>query len=363
MNLEVEHSTVEALAKEAAVLVEDLSQTIYPVGQEHIPKKRQEYSYYAATAQFGSVSEVVLVRRAKLPVSGRVELFAARKLRTALGVKDGDVLAVALYPRQSQIRTHSGTLVMVLTTSDGLLFCADRMVSDREGAAFSNVKKVEVIDNRFVFAVTGMSVIENVNANKATRFFDVQEITRRYFAKVNNVVDCNEYRRTLGQQIWEGLNRMPFQHWPSTPPGSLCEVVVGWVSSDGPYLDITSVGYEKRNPLQLQMRGNAHDRETLTIINAIVAGRTEVWNEILRGSDSQFDDLRQNRAVRVFADGNRLLSEVTVDDATEFATLIFAATRERTPLLRAGPVGVGVECDYVHLTASGPKWINLRFGV
>jgi hypothetical protein len=90
------------------------------------------------------------------------------------------------------------------------------------------------------------------------------------------------------------------------------------------------VGYEKRQPLQLQMRGDIHDPDNLTLANAVVAGQTEVCNEILRGADPRFNDLRQDRGVRLFAEGNRLSSEVTVDEATRFAALIFAATRDRT---------------------------------
>jgi hypothetical protein len=117
------------------------------------------------------------------------------------------------------MRAHTGTLVIVLTTRDGLFFCADRMVSDLDGSAFSNVKKLEVVGNRFVFAVAGISVIENVKAARASRLFDVQSITRNYFAsEQNESVDSRDYRRTLGEQIWQGLNQMPFEHWPGTPP-------------------------------------------------------------------------------------------------------------------------------------------------
>lgn len=96
LNLEVVESVIDLLPESSAALTEDGSTVEYPDGWKHIPVLRQGYLYYHATAQAKGESIEVLVRRARNPVPGRVELFAARGIRTALGVVDGDTVEVIL---------------------------------------------------------------------------------------------------------------------------------------------------------------------------------------------------------------------------------------------------------------------------
>jgi hypothetical protein len=96
LNLEVDATVLDLLQQTQPSMVEDASTIVYPKQWEHIPKMRKAYLYYKAAALTSSISTEVLVRRAQVPVPGRVELFAAQNIRSALNLRDGDLLEVEL---------------------------------------------------------------------------------------------------------------------------------------------------------------------------------------------------------------------------------------------------------------------------
>src|SRR5438128_2016752 len=75
LNLTVEDGVLDALLKFEPTLVEDGAIIRYPAQYAHIPKLRGAYLYYPATFKVAEGNEPVLVRRARNPVRGRVELF------------------------------------------------------------------------------------------------------------------------------------------------------------------------------------------------------------------------------------------------------------------------------------------------
>lgn len=85
---------VESLLNYKPVLTEPGESIKYPPPYGHIPKLRGEYYYFTATAGAHEVTREVLVRRAKNPIFGRLELFAANSLKKDLAVLSGDVVSV-----------------------------------------------------------------------------------------------------------------------------------------------------------------------------------------------------------------------------------------------------------------------------
>jgi 20S proteasome alpha/beta subunit len=59
------------------------------------------------------------------------------------------------------MRVHEGTLVVVVPTRDGLVFLADREDSDVRGRSAGVAQKVEVVDDRFAFAVSGTAGVDD----------------------------------------------------------------------------------------------------------------------------------------------------------------------------------------------------------
>jgi hypothetical protein len=90
----VDDSVVLELAQYKPTLEESGNDIVYPKGYEHIPKYRQAYWYYSARAEKDGDYESVLVRRAKVPVAGVVELFSAIPLTSRFGLVANDVLTV-----------------------------------------------------------------------------------------------------------------------------------------------------------------------------------------------------------------------------------------------------------------------------
>ena len=97
LNLTVKPEVLEALAKFFPALIEDGTTITYPAPYAHIPKTRGAYLYYAALLRSGESSERVLVRRARNPVPGRVELFAAISLKETFGLSAGNQVKVEVY--------------------------------------------------------------------------------------------------------------------------------------------------------------------------------------------------------------------------------------------------------------------------
>ena len=94
LNLVVEDSVVERLARFQPTLEESAAGIVYPPPYEDIPKIRKAYWYYAATARRGEREESVLVRRAMVPVPRVVELFSAISLMDTFDLTANDVVSV-----------------------------------------------------------------------------------------------------------------------------------------------------------------------------------------------------------------------------------------------------------------------------
>ena len=97
LNLDVRAGVVEALGQLVPLWTEDGSTVIYPAPYAYIPKTRAEYWYYFAKASGTGKSQDVLVRRAKNPLPGRLELFAPIRLRSYFGLTAKDRLKVEVY--------------------------------------------------------------------------------------------------------------------------------------------------------------------------------------------------------------------------------------------------------------------------
>ena len=94
LNLTVDNAVVDDLLKLKPVLIEDGTTVRYPDAFKHIPQLRKAYYYYRARLNIGDSAQEVLVRRAHVPVPGRVELFAPINLRSTLNLAIGDRVVV-----------------------------------------------------------------------------------------------------------------------------------------------------------------------------------------------------------------------------------------------------------------------------
>ena len=99
LNLECDESAVAKLLYCPPCITE--APVRYPHQYANIPGKRVGYLYYHCTVANSTKAKVTaLVRRAMVPVKGRLELLAPLNIRNTLGVGDGDRLRVVI-PRQA----------------------------------------------------------------------------------------------------------------------------------------------------------------------------------------------------------------------------------------------------------------------
>jgi hypothetical protein len=94
LNLTVPNGVVDDLKALKPTWTELGRSVNYPPQYAYIPLRREAYLYYLADAAAHDKQQEVLVRTAKNPIAGRVELFASLSLVTSLGLGEGDPVTV-----------------------------------------------------------------------------------------------------------------------------------------------------------------------------------------------------------------------------------------------------------------------------
>jgi hypothetical protein len=102
LNLEVADEWVHKLLLCEPLLVEDAKDIKYPSPYAHIPKLRVGYLYYTGTIKKGDSASPVLIRRACNPLKGRLEAFAADKLRVCLALSDGERVVCEIHESRAE---------------------------------------------------------------------------------------------------------------------------------------------------------------------------------------------------------------------------------------------------------------------
>jgi hypothetical protein len=96
LNLIVRDDVVDGLLEHKPLLIEDAKTVVYPSQWKHVPLKREAYYYYRATAVAKGKRQEVLVRRAKVALPRRVELFAPISLKQLFPLADRDRVVVEI---------------------------------------------------------------------------------------------------------------------------------------------------------------------------------------------------------------------------------------------------------------------------
>jgi hypothetical protein len=94
LNLEVADGVVDSLAKLKPILEERASDVVYPPPYQNIPLMREAYWYYLGSAEIAAKAIDVVVRRARVPVPNRLELFAPLSLSRFFQLQEDSILAV-----------------------------------------------------------------------------------------------------------------------------------------------------------------------------------------------------------------------------------------------------------------------------
>ena len=94
LNLAILDGVLSDLDSITPIWIEDCRYVTYPAGFEHIPKLRVAYFYFYGEAKRSNCAQEILVRKAKIPVEGVVELLAPVNLREHFELSDDDLLHI-----------------------------------------------------------------------------------------------------------------------------------------------------------------------------------------------------------------------------------------------------------------------------
>lgn len=97
LNLKVGSGAVDSLKNLPPAWIEDGLTVRYPPQYAHVPRMRRAYWYYFGTARRSGRSQVVLVRRAEVPLPDTIELFAPVRLTDLFGVVAKDEIEVDVH--------------------------------------------------------------------------------------------------------------------------------------------------------------------------------------------------------------------------------------------------------------------------
>lgn len=110
LNLEVADEWVHKLLLCEPLLVENAEDVKYPPPYAHIPNLRVGYLYYTGSIKKGDAVSPVLIRRACNPLKGRLEAFAAYKLRVSLALSDGECVLCDVDESRAEQTLHATAL-------------------------------------------------------------------------------------------------------------------------------------------------------------------------------------------------------------------------------------------------------------
>lgn len=97
LNVEAPEDEIEALLNGVEPqFVEPGDGVVYPAKYDHIPRKRKAYRYFRATIRVHDAAVDVLIRRAEVPVKGRLEVLSSERLRDRLVLSDDHEVVIEI---------------------------------------------------------------------------------------------------------------------------------------------------------------------------------------------------------------------------------------------------------------------------
>jgi len=228
----------------------------------------------------------------------------------------------------------SGTLVVAVPVSDGLVGCADKRLYNEQTGKFDDnfVKIRKVNNNAFYVATHTVGFLDKTTGKLA---FDVFDITDRYVAQhpfVTAPQYWNGLRNEMRKQLLAYLQKQKFKDWPETDRANnrLLFNLVFFATSGNTVRSYTlRVFYEKQ--------------QTPVIDIPNVIGEVVRTPKLIGKGKEVIDYLARNPSVAAdpsilrFDQGRFDIAKTTVPDAVNFAKKLFELTNSNIPQARVSP--------------------------
>lgn len=249
------------------------------------------------------------------------------------------------------IQSHSGTLVIAVPVSDGLVACADkRLYNDQTGTFTDNFVKIKRVNDNNLFVATHTVGFLDKMTGKIE--FDVFEITSRYAAQ-HDFNTGREFLNGLSEEIRKQLlaylAKRKFADWPETDAANnklLFNLVFYSAAKTSVRSYSLRVFYEKA-------------ATPIVFIPDMVSGVVKTPQVIGKGKDvmdylARNPDLARDPSILQFDQTRFNIKKTAVIDAVNFAKKLFFLTNTAIPQAR---VSATYDCALLSYQ-NGFQWLD-----
>lgn len=281
--------------------------------------------------------------------------------------KAGEVRCLTEYREvlTNQLVSERRTIIVSVPCKEGLVICADQKLSMTVGdSTIHDAVKIHRLSPHVAFGVVGNSIFcDPFNPSKV--LYSVENVVKAFFTGRKYIPeDWSDFAKTVTDSFAEFAGNVPQTHivLGGPPPDHFIFDIGFWyLTPDGELGTYTfSLQFIREigrvHPFRMEAPA-----ETFETARASAWGNGAILDEIRNGSDSRFDELRNDPELRRFVAEEPLASEVTTEEAVSAANKIIKVSRSMTPALEpikeAAELEEKTDCAIIH-RKTGFKWLS-----
>lgn len=256
----------------------------------------------------------------------------------------------------NELVSEKRTILLAIPCKDGLVICADKKLNMSLGSSIiEDAVKIYRLSSHIAFGVIGKSIFyDPLNPSKV--LYSAEEVVKSFFANKKYVPDdWSDFARTMTQSFYDFAGKLPSTYILSggLPPEHFIFHVVFWYLKPDRKLGAYTFSLQYIREIgMLHPYRMEEPPEIFEVGRAIVKGNVHLIDEIKNGSDSRFDELRNDPGIKRFFLESTPASEVTMEEAIAIANKIIKLSRTMTWELKPIKEEAGLEektdCAIIH---------------
>jgi hypothetical protein len=265
----------------------------------------------------------------------------------------------------NELVSEKRTLIVAIPCKDGLVICADKKLNlSIGGCTLEDAVKIHKLSTQVAFGVVGNSIFYDP-LNPLKVLYSTENVVKAFFANKKYIPDdWSEFARTVTQSFTKFATDLPPTYIVSggPPPDHFIFHIVFWyLKPDGRLGAYTfSLQYIREIGRLCPFRME-EPAQTFEIGRALAWGNVRLFDEITNGSESRFDELRNDAGVRRLLVEDPPASEVTVEEALTAANKLIKVSRTMTstlePIKEAADIEEKTVCAIIN-RQTGFKWLS-----
>lgn len=265
----------------------------------------------------------------------------------------------------NELVSEKRTIILAIPCKDGLVVCADRKLNMTVGGnILEDAVRIYQLSNQVAFGVVGNSIFyDPFNPSKV--LYSAENVVKAFFSNKKYVPsDWSEFVKTITESFARFAERIPPTYilLGGPPPDFFIFHVLFWyLTTEGKLGTYTFSLQYIREMGRLHPFGTKAPPETFETGRASVWGNVRLIDEIKNGSDSRFDELRNDSDIRRFLLEDPPPSEVTMEEAVAIANKIIKVSRTMTwelkPIKEVAGIEEKTDCAIIN-RQTGFKWLS-----